>query len=201
MRVFRKHEGFRMHLRTVTLAAAAALFAGSALAQPAAPAEPAAPAPEVAALAAPPEPPSAAAVAYKPIAPAGNVRATLEASGQFSKFLAAVDKTGLGAFLVGEQALTYLVPTDTAFDTLPNLAAMMEANPATDLQRVLLKHIINAKVAPEQVNGAKGPVPTVGQVSVEIDGSVTPMKIDQAVVLQNDVQATNGVIYVIDRTL
>lgn len=191
-------------IRTVTFAAAAALVAGTAFAQPAAaPAEaPAAEAP--AAEAAPPAPPSAAALAYRPLptaAATGNLQATLAASGQFSKFLAAAEKTGLTAFLTGTRELTILAPTDVAFEGLAGFDTMLAANPATDLQRVLVRHIIATKVAADQVNGAKGPVPTAGGVNVEIDGSVTPMKINDAVVLQGDVQATNGVIYVIDKVL
>jgi len=192
-------------IRTVTFAAAAALIAGSAYAQAAADVAVEGEVAADAAVEVPAAPPTPAALAYRPITAtgSGNLQATLEAAGQFSKFLAAAEKTGLHAFLTGENQLTLLVPTDAAFDAYGSaqLDALMEANPATDLQRLLLKHVINARIMPEQVDGAKGPVPTVAQVNVEIDGSVMPMKIDQAVVLQGDVAATNGVIYVIDRVL
>ncbi len=185
----------------MSFAAAAALFAGSAFAQEPAP-TPAAPTAEAPAPeAAPPAPPSAAAQAFTPITAAGNLQATLAASGQFTKFLAAAEKTGLGGFLTGTRELTILAPTDAAFAEVAGLDAMLEANPATDLQRVLVKHIIATKIAASQVTGAKGPVPTAGGTNVEIDGSVMPMKVDGAVVLQGDVQATNGVIYVIDKVL
>ena len=191
-------------IRTVTFAAAAALVAGTAFAQAPA-ATPAAPAPAEApaAPATPAAPPSAAALAFKPLPTTGNgnMQATLAASGQFSKFLAAAEKANLAAFLTGTRELTILAPTDVAMEAMPNLDALMAANPATELQRVLVKHIIGTKIAPSQVAGAKGPVPTAGGANVEFDGSVTPMKIDGAVVLQGDVQATNGVIYVIDKVL
>jgi uncharacterized surface protein with fasciclin (FAS1) repeats len=189
-------------IRCVTFAAAAALLAGHAFAQEAA--APAAPAPAAApAEAAPPAPPSAAAQAFRqlPTAAAGNLRQTLEAAGQFSKFLAAAEKTGLNAFLTGTRELTILAPTDVAFESVANFDALVNANPATELQGILVRHIIGTKIAPEQVNGAKGPVPTAGGANVEIDGSVTPMKINDAVVLQANVPATNGVIYVIDKVL
>ena len=203
-------------IRTVTFAAAAALVAGSAFAQAApaagagaaaaAPAGAAAAAPGAAAPAAeaaPAAPPSAAAQAFKPLptAAAGNLQATLAASGQFTKFLAAAEKAGLNGLLTGARELTILAPTDVAFEGVNGLDAMMAATPATDLQRLLVKHIIATKIAPSQVQGAKGPVPTAAQVNVEIDGSVTPMKVNEAVVLQGNVPASNGVIYVIDRVL
>jgi len=216
--------------RTVTFAAAAALIAGSALAQapvtpptdapaqapaadPAAPAAPGAPAAEgvpaaegaAPAEAAPPAPPSPAALAFRPL-PAtntGNLQATLQAAGQFSKFLTAAEKTGLMPFLTGTRQLTILAPTDTAFDTLGpgKFEELAAVQPATELQGILVRHIIATRIAPDQIAGKKGPVPTAAQTTVEIDGSVTPMKVNEAVVLQNDVQTSNGVIYVIDRVL
>ena len=60
-----------------------------------------------------------AAGAALPTAAAGDLAATLQASGQFTKFLAAAEKTGLGALLKGTRELTLFVPTDVAFDALP----------------------------------------------------------------------------------
>lgn len=191
-------------IRICMSAVAAALVAGSAFAQ--APAQAPADAPAApAAEAAPAAPPSAAAQAFKPLptAAAGDLAATLQASGQFSKFLAAAEKTGLGALLKGPRELTLFVPTDVAFDALPagQLEQLLAANPATQLQQILVYHIVATKITPEQVDGKKGPIPTASQKAVEFDGSVTPAKVNDAVVLQANVPASNGVIYVIDKVL
>jgi uncharacterized surface protein with fasciclin (FAS1) repeats len=184
-------------LRTLTLAAAAAgLIAGSAFAQAPAPAAPAAgaPAPE----AAPAAPASAAAQAYKPIAPAGDLASTLKASGQFTKFLAAADKAGLTPLLTGARPLTLFVPTDAALDGSP---ITQESLTAQELQPLLVYHVYGAKITPDQIAGKKGPVQTAANKPIEIDGSVMPNKVNDAVVLQADIQATNGVIYVLDKPL
>ena len=193
-------------IRTVTSAAAIALWAGSALAQtPATPPNNSPPQAPAAAEVAAPAVRSAAAQAFKPLptTASGNLQATLAASGQFTKFLAAAEKTGMGSFLTGARPLTLFVPTDVAFDALPagQLDTMLAAVPATQLQAVVVYHIVATKVTPDQVNGKKGPVPTAGGKSVELDGSVTPMKVADAVILQANVPATNGVIYVIDKVL
>jgi uncharacterized surface protein with fasciclin (FAS1) repeats len=187
--------------RSLTLAAAAALIAGAAMAQPAtapAPAAPAAAAPAAAAPEAPAAPaaPSAAAQAYKQIMPAGDLVATLMASGQFTKYLAAVDKAGLTTTLKGPRALTLFVPTDAALGTA------WDALSAQDLQPLLLYHLYGNKITPDQIQGKKGPIPTAdGNKPITIDGSMTPNMINDSVILQADVQATNGVIYVIDKPL
>ena len=179
-------------LRTLTFAAAAALIATSSFAQ--APAAPAA-APAAAAAA----PPSAAAQAYKPIAPAGDLAATLKASGQFTKFLAAADKAGLTPLLSGARPLTLFVPTDAAVEGTP--LANIEAMTGADLQPVLLYHVYGNKITPDQIVGKKGPVPTAANKNIEVDGSGTPNKINDSVILQGDVQASNGVIYALDKPL
>ena len=175
--------------RSLTLAAAAALIAGTALAQPAAAPAPAAPA-EAAA------PPSAAAQAYKPITPGGDLVATLTASGQFTKLLAAIDKAGLTTTLKGPRALTLFAPTDAALGT------SLDAMSAQELQPLLLYHLYGNKITPDQIAGKKGPVPTAdANKPVELDGSAMPNKINDSVILQADVQASNGVIYVLDKAL
>lgn len=172
--------------RTLGLAAVVALFAGAAAAQ--APAVPPA-------AAAPAQPASAAAQAYKPIAPAGDLVATLAASGQFTKFLAAADKANLTATLKGPRALTLFVPTDAA------VGAGLDAVPAEQLQPLLLYHIYGNRISADQIAGKKGAVPTAANKPIEVDGSATPAKVNDAVVLQADVQAANGVIYVLDKPL
>ncbi|OYX34323.1 MAG: hypothetical protein B7Y99_05610 [Caulobacterales bacterium 32-69-10] len=182
-------------MRIVTLAAAAALLAGSALAQEPAPAAPAVPD----AAAAPAPPPSAAAAAYRPIAPVGDLAATLKASGQFTKFLAAADKAGLTPLLSGARPLTLFVPTDAAIEGTP--LANIDAMTGADLQPVLLYHVYGNKIAPDQIVGKKGPVPTAANKNIEIDGSATPNKINDSVILQSNVEVSNGVIYALDKPL
>jgi uncharacterized surface protein with fasciclin (FAS1) repeats len=171
--------------RSLALAAAAALISGVALAQPV-PAP--APAPAVSA-------PSPAAQAYKPIAPAGDLAATLASSGQFSKFLAAADKAGLTPLLKGARPLTLFVPTDAAVGT------ELDSLTPQQLQPLLVYHIYGAKISPDQIAGKKGPIPTAANKPIEIDGTTTPEKVNDATVLQADVEATNGVIYVLDKPL
>lgn len=206
--------------RTLTLAAAAALLAGGAFAQApasppasppnnspaqapaaAAPAEAGAPAAGEAPAADAPAaaPPSAAAQAFKPITASGDLAATLRASGQFSKFLAASEKAGLTGLLTGARPLTLFVPTDAAVEGTP--LANVESMTVEQLRPILLQHVHAQRIAPDQIAGKKGPVPMASQKTVEIDGSATPMKVGEAVVLQADVGATNGAIYVIDRVL
>jgi uncharacterized surface protein with fasciclin (FAS1) repeats len=194
-------------------AALTAALSSPALAQPAAVPAPAAAAPAASApAAAPPAAPAPAAsapAAAAPatggavnVAPAGDIIATLTASGQFKTLLKALDATNLTGVLKTPGPLTLFAPTDAAFAAMPagQLDQLMNAKPPAALQQLLVYHIINAKVDDSKINGTKGPVPSAAGKPIYVDGSSTPHKANDATILQ-DVTVSNGVIHVIDKVL
>jgi len=186
-------------LRTFAFAAASTLLAASqALAQtPPAASDPAAAAAPPAATAAP------AAVIITPN-PSADIVANLKASGQFTTFLKAADASGLTPVLQKPGALTVFVPTDAAFAAVPadTMANLMKPENAAMLQQAVAYHIVNTKLLPAQVTGhAATPVPSVINKPITVDGSSTPIKVNDANVLQAGAPASNGVIYVIDKVL
>jgi uncharacterized surface protein with fasciclin (FAS1) repeats len=193
--------------RFVSAAAAAALISGAAYAQTPAPATAdvpaAAPAPAVAVAAAPAPAPAPAAPAYVPVAANGDIVATLTASGQFKTFLKALDATNLTSVVKTNPNLTVFAPTDAAFAALPagEVDRLMKPENAPELQSMLIYHIVNAPVSETKIKGAKGPVKTVAGTDLLIDGSTTPFKANSAQILQANVQASNGLVYVVDHVL
>ena len=176
-----------------TAAAVSALFAGSALAQPA-------PAPAAPAPAAAPAPPSA----FRPIAPSGDILATLQASGEFSTFVKAVTATNLTTVIKTQPNITVLAPTDAAFAALPadQLASLMLPANVAKLQALVTYHLINARLDSSKIRGhAATPVATVGGPKVTLDGSGPVLKANDAAIVQPDVMASNGVIMVVDKVL
>ena len=205
--------------RLLTTAAAVALFTGAANAQTAAEtpaaAEPApapaaaeAPAatPAPAATAAPaaaPAPAPAPAPAIAPVVAKGDLVETVKASGQFTTFVKALDKTNLTAVLQGNRNLTVFAPTDAAFAALPagELERLMKTENAAELQRMLVYHVVNAPVDTTKIKGAKGPVKTVAGTELLLDGSGDSLKANSAAIVQADVRASNGILHVVDRVL
>ncbi len=177
---------------------ACALIAGSALAQPApAPAA----APPVAAVPAPTAP---GALGYRPIAPAGDILATLQASGEFNTFVKAVNATNLAQIFKTQPNITVLAPTDAAFAALPpgQLDSLMQPANVAQLQALVTYHLINARLDGSKIMGhAATPVATVSNAKVTLDGSGPALKANDADVIQPDVMATNGVVHVIDKVL
>ncbi len=177
--------------RLLMTAAAALALAGPALAQPAA---------------APAAPPAAAAPAAPTmsmtIAPAGDIAATLKASGQFTILVKALDASNLTSVLKTAGPLTILAPTDAAFNALPpgQLANLLKIENATQLQSMLTYHLINAGVPTSKIQGSKGPITTVAGKPVQIDGTGATIMVNDASVVGH-VAVSNGDIYAIDKVL
>ncbi len=133
----------------------------------------------------------------------GNLVSTLQGSGHFTILLKAVDAAGLSDTLKSAPNITLFAPTDEAFQALPpsQLAQLLAPKNAPILQKVLTYHLVNAKVDSSKIKGAKGPVATVENTKVVIDGSANVLKVNDADIIQSDVMATNGVIQVIDKVL
>lgn len=192
--------------RLLTAAAAVALFTGAAHAQTAEATASAEPVAATAAVAAPaPEAaPAPAAPAYVPIVAKGDLVETAKASGQFTTFVKALDKTNLTAVLKTNPNLTVFAPTDAAFAALPagELDRLMKTENAGELQGLLVYHVVNAPVDLTKVKGARGPVQTVAGKELLLDGTdAANLKANSANILQAEVRATNGIIYVVDRVL
>lgn len=149
-------------------------------------------------------PPAAMAPAAPSVqlTPRGDIADTLRASDQFTILTKALDATNLTAVLKRAGPMTMLAPTDAAFKAMPpaTLDNLMKPENASQLQALLAYHVINAAVPPAKIQGAKGPLKTVAGRDVQIDGSATPIKINNATV-EGEADATNGSIYVIDQVL
>ena len=189
-----------MYLPRLASAAACvlALVSTAAYGQPAP--TPAQPQPAPVAPAATPGPPQT--TPYRPIAPAGDVLATLQASGEFKIFVQAVQSTNLTQIFKTQPNITVFAPTDAAFNSLPadQLAALQKDIPA--LQKLVTYHLVNTHITSAQLLGhAATSVPSVANLPVAISGESGKVTVNGANVIQSDVMASNGVIFVIDQVL
>lgn len=133
----------------------------------------------------------------------GDLIATLKGSGHFTILIKALDAANLSGVLAATPDLTIFAPTDQAFQSLPagELAALMAPKNAPLLQKVLTYHVVHLNLDSSKFKGAKGPVESVEQSKLELDGSGDPLKVNDADIIQADVHATNGYIQVVDKVL
>jgi uncharacterized surface protein with fasciclin (FAS1) repeats len=152
----------------------------------------------------PPAEGAGSAMASSPnLVASGAIYATLKASPHFTILVKALDQAQLSAVLSTTPGLTLFAPTDEAFGALPpaQLAALLTPDNAPILQKILIYHLVNAKLDAAKIKGAKGPVPSVETSQLHLDGSGPVLKVNDADIIQADVQATNGTIHVVDKVL
>jgi uncharacterized surface protein with fasciclin (FAS1) repeats len=124
---------------------------------------------------------------------------TAVAAGSFKTLAAALQAAGLVETLKGAGPFTVFAPTDEAFARIPKADLDALLKDKARLTRVLTYHVVSGKVMAADVVKLSYAKTVEGQ-SVKIDSS-DGVKVDGARVIKADVQASNGVIHVIDSVI
>jgi transforming growth factor-beta-induced protein len=114
---------------------------------------------------------------------------------EFNTLVEAVVAADLVATLKGDGPFTVFAPTDEAFAKLGVDLTMLSQE---ELRGILLYHVVSANVMSTDLEN--GFVETAGGYSIQINTDNGAM-INSARVIQADIQATNGIIHVIDEVL
>jgi len=145
----------------------------------------------------------AAAAARQTVhAESANIVDTAVAAGSFktlAKALAAADLVGT---LTGPGPFTVFAPTDEAFAKLPagTLETLLKPENKDKLRRILTYHVVAGEVRAADVAKLPSAKAVSGDtITVKVkDGKV---RVDDANVTKADIQASNGVIHVIDTVI
>lgn len=118
----------------------------------------------------------------------------------FSTLVAAVSAAGLVDALSGEGPFTVFAPTNAAFETLPEgTLDTLLADPSGDLTDILLYHVLSGKVmAADVTDGLEAETLLGANVKFSTADGV---KINDANIILTDIEASNGVIHVIDAVI
>jgi uncharacterized surface protein with fasciclin (FAS1) repeats len=131
-----------------------------------------------------------------------NIVEVATAAGSFSTLLAAVKAAGLVETLQGEGPFTVFAPSDAAFAKVPKatLDALLADKAA--LKSVLTFHVVSGRVVAGDIVKANGAMPkTVNGQPLDIKVRDGKVYVNGAQVVTADVQASNGVIHIIDSVL
>jgi uncharacterized surface protein with fasciclin (FAS1) repeats len=123
-------------------------------------------------------------------------------AGKFGTLIAAVQAADLVAILKGTGPFTVFAPTDEAFAALPAGTVEMLLLPENkdQLIAVLTYHVIPGKVMSSDIAGKSMSVETVQGSMVMVDATNGVM-VDSATVITADIEASNGVVHVIDQVI
>ena len=121
-------------------------------------------------------------------------------AGSFNTLVAAVQAAGLVETLSSDGPFTVFAPTDEAFAEIPeaDLQALLADEEA--LTAVLTYHVVAGKVMASDVVGLDF-AETVNGQSVDIKVRDGKVMIDEAQVVTTDIEASNGVIHVINKVI
>lgn len=121
-------------------------------------------------------------------------------AGSFTTLATALQAAGLVETLKGPGPFTVFAPTDAAFAKLPAGTVQTLLNDIPRLRSILTYHVVAGKVEAKDVVKLTSANTVQGQpISIRVvDGKVL---INDATVVTPDVQASNGVIHVIDTVI
>jgi uncharacterized surface protein with fasciclin (FAS1) repeats len=123
-------------------------------------------------------------------------------AGTFNTLIAAAKAAGLVGALKGEGPLTVFAPTDDAFSALPagTIESLLEPENKDQLATILKYHVIAGTVGSGALaDGAR--LETLAGIDANISKTEGGFNIENARIVQTDINASNGVVHVIDRVI
>lgn len=127
---------------------------------------------------------------------------TAVAAGSFKTLVAAVKAADLVETLQGDGPFTVFAPTDEAFAKLPEgtVETLLKPENKEKLVAILTYHVVAGKVDSTAALEAKS-AKTVQGAAVKINKKGDAVKIGGANLVKADIEASNGIIHVIDAVI
>jgi uncharacterized surface protein with fasciclin (FAS1) repeats len=126
---------------------------------------------------------------------------TAVGAGSFTTLVAAVEAAGLVETLKGPGPFTVFAPTDAAFAALPagTVEDLLKPENKDKLVAILTYHVLPGKVMSTDLSeGLKAATVQGAEVTITLEGGP---KVNGAAISTADIEATNGVIHVIDAVI
>jgi len=128
---------------------------------------------------------------------------TAVADGRFTTLAAALGAADLVETLKGEGPFTVFAPTDDAFAKLPEgtVESLLLPENLEQLKSILLYHVVSGKVLASNVVTLTSAETVLGEdITIKVEDGKVFLN-DTVEVIITDVEASNGVIHVIDAVL
>jgi uncharacterized surface protein with fasciclin (FAS1) repeats len=124
---------------------------------------------------------------------------TAVGAGTFTTLTKALQAADLVDTLKGKGPFTVFAPTDEAFAKLPKSALedLLKPENKAKLRRVLTAHVVSGRVTSSEVVKLKSAKAVSGD-TLPIAATGGKVMVDTATVVKTDINASNGVIHVID---
>ena len=131
-----------------------------------------------------------------------NIVQVASESADLTTLVDALVAADLVSTLEGTGPFTVFAPTNEAFDALPagELDRLLQPANKKELQTILKNHVVSGEVMASDLSDGQQVETLAGEtVTVSIDGDT--VKIGDATVTQADVEASNGVVHIVDTVI
>jgi uncharacterized surface protein with fasciclin (FAS1) repeats len=118
---------------------------------------------------------------------------------QLSTLNRLINEAGLAETLRGAGPFTVFAPSDEAFKAVPAATLAQLTADKERLRQVLQYHVVPGRIT--SADAKNGSIKSVQGANLAVSKAGTFVTVEDAVVQQADVQATNGVVHVIDKVL
>jgi uncharacterized surface protein with fasciclin (FAS1) repeats len=127
---------------------------------------------------------------------------TLENDQRFSTLVAAIDSAELRSTFSSPAPLTIFAPTNDAFGGLDEgvLEGLLQESRRDELRDLLMQHVINGRRMSSDLRGVEYAESMYG-ADLRVRANGEGVRIENAEVIDVDIQASNGVIHAINRVL
>ncbi len=124
-------------------------------------------------------------------------------SDEFSTLAQAVEAADLTEALSASGPITLFAPTNAAFEALPEgtLNELLLPENQDLLRQVLTYHVVQEEVASADATAGEVPTAAGTPLTLEVDESTGDVMVNEAMVVDPDIQASNGIIHGIDQVL
>jgi len=128
-----------------------------------------------------------------------NILQAARAAGSLDTLVAAIDRAGLSDVLERGGPYTVFAPSDEAFAKLPSGAVKSLLSAPDMLTEIVNYHLVPGRMAAADISGRNSAETLQGEeLAISNNGTV---RIDFARLVSGDIEASNGVIHIIDRVL
>ena len=131
-----------------------------------------------------------------------NLVVTADRAGKFKTLLAAAKSAGLDGTLAKDGPYTIFAPTDQAFEKLGNekIVELLRPENKETLIAILKHHVVKGRVYSPNA-AAKGTAKTLQGTQLPIKANKAGVNVGNAKIIATDIDASNGVIHVVDTVL
>jgi uncharacterized surface protein with fasciclin (FAS1) repeats len=128
--------------------------------------------------------------------------AVAQHAGTFNTLLKALDAAELTALLEGDGPYTLFAPTDEAFAKLPEgkVEELLKPENKDKLGAILSYHIVQGQATASDASEVAS-VQTLGENTLSITSQDGVVMVNEATVVQADIEAGNGIIHAVDTVL